>query len=572
MAGNFKSIAEQVSIDLKPLTLLCGANSSGKSSFIQALTLLTQSATGQPTTSSIQLNGPLVELGTLDEVSFRGRKAPVSFGVGIRTDRRSLLPHGATRIGPGFASDFLEANLEVAVEAVEGRLGVPRTVRIEFAATAGLTASIEVDRRRGGRRPINGLPIEVSRTSTLSNLEYRISLESDEAPLNVGTTFGYLSSSDAPPRLPIGLQMTGPIPQSRWASYSPVARQVDRVVRSALRLPSSSRAALEQLEGSDGWSVFLQWWSTPDVVEILGEQPGSAAAAYDKIRGTKPMDRPLLRANLTTFLGKFESFPGGKVAYERLPLPFPLDAASDAMISELRDVRHLGPLRAEPRPFYSLPTSGDPLSVGPSGEFTAAVLTRLADSSVVFAWDGERITEPLGAAVNRWLAFLGVHSEARALELGKFGHFVGVSDASLTRYMDLTQVGVGVSQVLPVIVQGLVAPEGSTLLFEQPELHLHPAVQSRLAVFLSALATTGRLVVCETHSEYLVTRVRLLVADQRLAYGSDVAVYFTSRLDGRTDVLEVALGEHGELSAWPDGFFDQGVADASAILERQLRP
>ncbi|WP_162528596.1 AAA family ATPase [Mycolicibacterium sp. CBMA 361] len=83
-------------------------------------------------------------------------------------------------------------------------------------------------------------------------------------------------------------------------------------------------------------------------------------------------------------------------------------------------------------------------------------------------------------------------------------------DANLD--LDLTSVGTGVSQVLPVLVMCLQAPPGSLLLIEQPELHLNPAVQQKLADFLLAIAASGRQLLVETHSDYLITRLRLRTA------------------------------------------------------------
>src|SRR5580698_5246676 len=93
--------------------------------------------------------------------------------------------------------------------------------------------------------------------------------------------------------------------------------------------------------------------------------------------------------------------------------------------------------------------------------------------------------------------------------MGKLGHELKVTTHGVERPHDLTNVGVGVSQVLPIVVMCLLAPVDSTMILEQPELHLHPAVQARLADFFLSIAKAGKQCIVETHSEYLINRLRL---------------------------------------------------------------
>ena len=83
----------------------------------------------------------------------------------------------------------------------------------------------------------------------------------------------------------------------------------------------------------------------------------------------------------------------------------------------------------------------------------------------------------------------------------------------LERKVTLDAVGVGVSQLLPVLVLCLLSEPGGVILLEQPELHLHPALQQRLADFLIAVARSGRQLIVETHSEYIVSRLRRRIAE-----------------------------------------------------------
>jgi hypothetical protein len=237
-----------------------------------------------------------------------------------------------------------------------------------------------------------------------------------------------------------------------------------------------------------------------------------------------------------------------------------------------RFVRHLGPLREAPKPLYGLPEAAAGDSVGRSGEYTAAVLSahgrRLVDCPI----PGQEISEavPLEQAVNLWLSALDLLSSVRAEERGKLGYEMQLEVAGVSRALDLTAVGVGVSQALPVVVLGLISPPGSLVIFEQPELHLHPDVQAAIADFFLALTRTGRQLLVETHSDYLVNRLRRRSAE---AEGSEVSslvkVFFVERTGGTSQVREVRIAENGNIHEWPAGFLDRSAREVEAIVEAQ---
>jgi hypothetical protein len=230
-------------------------------------------------------------------------------------------------------------------------------------------------------------------------------------------------------------------------------------------------------------------------------------------------------------------------------------------------VRHLGPLRAAPRPLYELPEAASGLSVGRNGEYTAAVLSSHARQEVE-APDprtGEVVRLPLLEAVNRWVSEMELLSSVASQERGKLGYELHLAVDGVSRELDLTSVGVGVSQALPVVVLGLISEPGSVLLFEQPELHLHPDVQASLGDFFLALAVSGRQVIVETHSEYLVNRLR-----RRAIEGSTDAIdltrlFFFERSRGSTTVRASAFGSRGETPDWPRGFLDTATREIEAI-------
>ena len=165
--------------------------------------------------------------------------------------------------------------------------------------------------------------------------------------------------------------------------------------------------------------------------------------------------------------------------------------------------------------------------------------------------------------VSSWCAHLQIaDGVTSAAETG--GIVLRAKVPGQSRARDLTDVGFGVSQVLPVLVAGLVAPPDSLLVFDQPESQLHPRSQAALADFLCMLVKTGRSVLVETHSEALFHRLRLRAAmDEEVARAT--SVYF---LDAPQDCCReprsVSLAPDAALE-WPDGFLAEGMQEELAI-------
>jgi len=132
---------------------------------------------------------------------------------------------------------------------------------------------------------------------------------------------------------------------------------------------------------------------------------------------------------------------------------------------------------------------------------------------------------------------------------------------------DLIHVGVGVSQVLPILVLSLLADASSTLVFEQPELHLHPRVQTRLADFFVSMTLLGKQCIVETHSEYFINRLRYHAAISEDQQVSDkVVIYFVEKQDGYSCYRPIHINKFGVIEDWPEGFFDESEETSRAIL------
>jgi predicted ATPase len=135
-----------------------------------------------------------------------------------------------------------------------------------------------------------------------------------------------------------------------------------------------------------------------------------------------------------------------------------------------------------------------------------------------------------------------------------------------TAFLHPNNIGFGISYVLPIVVAGLIADEGSMLIVENPEAHLHPSGQSRIGQFLAKMAGAGVQVVVETHSEHVVNGIRLASLKEWLNY-KDVVVNFFSQEKGEVKVEKIELNELSDLKRWPVGFFDQAQRDVLEIMQ-----
>jgi predicted ATPase len=229
-------------------------------------------------------------------------------------------------------------------------------------------------------------------------------------------------------------------------------------------------------------------------------------------------------------------------------------------------VHYLGPLREYPRRQY-LWAGAAPTSVGQRGE-------RVVDALLAARAEGRKISPgprrrrvSLEEYVATRLRDLGlIHSfSVEALTEESNLYRVWVQQSPSAPRVLLTDVGFGVSQILPVIVLCFYVPEGSTILLEQPEIHLHPSVQARLAdVFIDAVKLRGVQIIVESHSEHLLRRLQRRIAEETFS-PEDAALYFCQMVEGDSQLVPLELNEFGNIVNWPEEFFGDEFGEIAAM-------
>ena len=180
----------------------------------------------------------------------------------------------------------------------------------------------------------------------------------------------------------------------------------------------------------------------------------------------------------------------------------------------------------------------------------------------------------LEAYVAHWLKKLGLIHTFTVEPIAKESNLyrVWVQKTPTAAKVLVTDVGFGVSQILPVLAICYYVPEGSTILLEQPEIHLHPSVQAGLAdVFLDAVRTRHVQIIFESHSEHLLKRLQRRVAeDTANEIFPNAALYFCEIADGGSALTRLKLNLFGSIENWPKDFFGDEFSEMAATTKAAM--
>ena len=622
--SNFKSIREETELEIAPLTIFAGANSSGKSTFLQPILLVAQTMAHRVTSRSVVLNGSLARLGQFDDLrSVNSDIDQISIGWTVQPhpyaqDRRES---PSLRIPPYYALSghlLSSVSCEISFDAdvsggqkeigqiqprlMSSRLSVltrrPEESDQRFFIDVSLAQAADHEKKQ---KWIDATNSEEGQASLKYDVEVdRISLAELHEEHVTAELVGCYLDHFLPERLSAGVNRV-----TEDAKTLVEALGGDRLPSSISRrfyrdrnivVPKEVMDFILSIEGSKNHQA--QEMLSREIVRTkyrrgLKSSPNESTSIDVYIEALSRIPSHLRRRIRDQLADsrEFKQLVNRAVRDEREEnlgiesLSVPLTVLGGVRYLERffsASVRYLGPLRDEPKLLYPLSPTADPSDVGLRGENTAAVLELHKNREVRYippsALSGSKIDlQPLSCsleyAVVDWLQYLGVADSVDSQDRGKLGHELTVQISGASRFHDLTHVGVGVSQVLPILVASLLSEPDTTLIFEQPELHLHPKVQTLLGDFLLSLTQLGKQCILETHSEYLINRIRFRIAEagDRNLWKDAVKVYFVERPAASSRFREVEINEYGAILDWPEGFFDQSQQEAEAILMASVK-
>ncbi len=614
---NFKSIREETELDLGPLTIFAGANSSGKSTFIQSILLVAQTLAHKVSSRSVVLNGALTSLGQFDDLKSNGS---VSDQISIKCTCRPLSDPDriAHRRSVPFGRDFYyglqsyqlrEITCEISFDAdpsssLRDLFQIqPRLFASELSCTSrdednvDKSAEIAVRLSNKGFSEIDGMDTIGEIDDQLrTSLSYDVDID-DTSMAEVKEDFrsaraiGCVLRHFLPERVVYGIDTIQEeanalimVLQDDGRRAIGLRHRLGRDILFSKEIISVLRDVLEDiidfddafrdkdqqqhLFGSDSESMSFRAWN-----EHMRSLP----------RNTRMKIQQALRESDDLFdriVGAMkESSPSSSEHHDFVQTRPPRQITESACYLDnffASSLKYLGPLRDAPKPLYPLAPAADPHDVGLRGEHTASILELHKNKKIEYipsahfetpTINRKTVTRTLEAAVIDWLQYLGVASSVKSRDQGKLGYELKVGLANSDATHDLTHVGVGVSQVLPILVMCLLADTDSTLVFEQPELHLHPKVQTLLGDFFLSMAICNKQCIVETHSEYFIDRLRFrIAAASGKELNSQTKIYFVEKPLENSSFREVIINEYGAISDWPEGFFDQSQQQAEEIL------
>lgn len=246
-------------------------------------------------------------------------------------------------------------------------------------------------------------------------------------------------------------------------------------------------------------------------------------------------------------------------------------------VRQMDKLLHLGPLRDFPKRQY-IWAGSSPVDVGRRGERTVDAILAATARNELRNFRAKARLRPFQEMIAWWLKEMGLISSFRLEEIGSGA---GLYRAIVKRdpqstETSITDVGFGISQILPALVLLYYADEGSTIILEQPEIHLHPAIQSGLAdLIITAIKTRNLQVILESHSEHLLMRLMRRIAEgEKSKYPpiapEDMRVYFCQSRDGTSYAEELKINLFGSIENWPDDFFGDQFEEAAAREEAAI--
>lgn len=561
--GNFKAFADTQRIPLKPITLVFGPNSAGKSSFIHSLALAHEAQFGREKRSLARMDvhhtdvgGSAIDLGGFRQYVHRGQlNKRVEWGAELRVSALAA------------DKDQRLAQLLASVETV----------------ALNIALGIELDDQD---RPRNGAAPRVDAVEVTGDGAELLRMSSRRAD-------GQGSS----------------LRLDRIASDHPIFRQVLKaIVESAT---TSEEMRPEDFEGANEAIAAL----LPDLL-IRVDQFFPTAVDLPKAEGAElspvSMLFPVSKGNRKEDIAQAVRF------YLPRTLNDLIKGLADTLSAELKQLQYLGPLRSFPPRHLAFAEHEDANWYAGGGYAWDVVRRDDAVREAVNGWLGsDKLKTPYKLVVRSLVAadqlkdplaggLEAIADDEDAMFLGSvdkdgfvMNHYPPRDDArpffqdvdasaevlakavessDIDRIRELVlvdqrtstvvthrDVGIGISQVLPVLVMAY-GSRGKLLAMEQPEIHLHPALQAELAdVFIeAALGPRQNTFILETHSEHLILRLMRRIREGKVS-SDDIGVVFVEPLARGSRFLDLRIDEEGDfIDEWPGGFFEESFHEKFA--------
>ncbi|MCT4560550.1 MAG: AAA family ATPase [Crocinitomicaceae bacterium] len=550
---NYKGFKD-ADIELKPITLLLGANSTGKSSIIQLLLMLTQTINYEKAyKSALRLNGDLVRLGEFENI-FANRNTNNPIELEIFLSKLNLY-----RISRRF-KDSIE-DVFFSLDKINSMLDQKESIKS--------TQRTFLRRPRQSKQEDSILYREFLSELPKVKREINKKIKTIEPELVEELFTRYFRT-----------------PRNRRSINGIYNKETNQVIID-VKPYLYSYNFLEEIEDKNFDSIKITYKiafnkkdNNLDVQSIAVKTHSDInilSYEYERVQRGRHhnLSSDFIEAKiLKHYKSKFGNhiiFKGLQISRKDLPKNYLDDIFVDTLFEIFHEnikridfefyhdrINYVSPLRAFPKRYYFL---------------DEAVVNNTLNSI-----DGNQLAEILHEnyeirkQVNNWLEKFKF--KVSVSQLKDVIHNIRINQGGLS--LDITDVGFGLSQILPIIVQGFLSEENSLTIIEQPEIHLHPKMQAELAdLFIDMVRKKnefddGKLLLIETHSEYLLKRLRRRIAEGIIS-SDDVGIYFLhpKDKDNKSNRIEkIEISETGAFD-WPSEFYIDDLNDTIEFLKHQ---
>lgn len=538
------------------ITLLFGANSSGKTSVIQALLLLKQTITENRNHSVLLPNGSLVALGSFREFIHKHDESK-EMRIGIESDFGNKLSFSFRLkdniiecIGfEGIAEKWLSENSKI-----------DNWSRIRYRGEIIDLSRYNVDLINHKKIFGEILKLNKNRNQLIQEIERKKHFTNKTIQLLQGET-PPLSKADV---------------QKSNAYYSKMMNLLFSNIFKSVQMGDSTQPQDEfaklfsylSPQDFEQTAKLLKLFSADKILEIFDEitQSVSKFELVNLLNFEESLEifNPLLSSlpfsakPLTGAEFKIDHLKDVKQLivtdlfrdYFKIPsINQILDYTHKKIVQQLMQLLFLGPLRREPQRYYFF-SGSVPSSVGKKGGKTAETLYYSKD---------------IQEKVNKKLEELGIEYHVNVTPIAddtKDIFSVRLLDRTLKTDVGIADVGFGISQILPIIVQSYLSVD-NIICIEQPEIHIHPRLQTELAqLFYERIKENSELqYVIETHSEHLILRFQKLIR-KKLLDPKDISVLYLLKEEEGIVCKELEINQKGDfVGRWPEGFFEEAFKE-----------
>lgn len=523
---NFKAFGERARIPFAPITLIFGENSAGKSTILQALYLLKQTLERRDTGDLLLARTPnhIVDLGGFPEMLFdHDLERTLSIRVETSVDRRypSLLSLSGNKIAIEFSFKRPTLDQEVLLEGIGIYDGKSAKQIAKFEPLDRTEISREFQRLPGFFRDSRGVPVSISKLEAVKCVWLT------EDPEHWKQEFEWCS-------------------KNREDIHNQLKDGLNALKNSSEELREDNDNLLEDINSLEDRIKFFS--SNFDLKTYISRWHGEEMDTILGIQGFFPVGIVSRKRNLITGLNFQLRRQYDEVLFDVAQFTI---VAGRALEQTLETLFPISPFRIPPERLYIF-RGTTPQNIGYRGDLLPDLLFR---------------RPKLVEDTNEWLNRLNMDYELEVKPVEADSGDLFVVRLIDTRRKEpvsvaLPDVGFGISQLLPFIVQSLVS-EGQIISIEQPEVHVHPKLQADLGALLAERIKKSRRnrFIVETHSEHLILRLQRLIRN-KLLEPEDVSVIYVSRKPRGAKAERLHLDEDGDfIDDWPNGFFPERLRE-----------